>query len=119
MRGPDRHRNTASPSARTLSPLYIQKLPRLRTALCNNMTWWCRTRRCIVEAPPQGDTASWHDPGRTSPFDRGSPTNSTRADESHVVVGRGRVYDDVTPHKGIYRGAGGPPDVTVEFTRVA
>ncbi|MFJ3667717.1 transglutaminase N-terminal domain-containing protein [Streptomyces sp. NPDC090106] len=47
------------------------------------------------------------------------PTNRTRADESHVVVGRGRDYDDVTPHKGVYRGvAGGPPEVTVEFTRV-
>ncbi|GAA4063417.1 transglutaminase family protein [Streptomyces shaanxiensis] len=47
------------------------------------------------------------------------PTNRTRADESHVVVGRGRDYDDVTPHKGIYRGVpGGPPEVTVEFTRV-
>ncbi|MFF3919961.1 transglutaminase domain-containing protein [Streptomyces sp. NPDC001852] len=48
------------------------------------------------------------------------PTNRTRADESHVVVGRGRDYDDVPPHKGVYRGvAGGPPEVTVEFTRVA
>lgn len=47
------------------------------------------------------------------------PTNRVPADESHVVVGRGRDYDDVTPHKGIYRGvAGGPPEVTVEFTRV-
>ncbi|MFJ8637040.1 transglutaminase N-terminal domain-containing protein [Streptomyces sp. NPDC093568] len=47
------------------------------------------------------------------------PTNRNRADESHVVVGRGRDYDDVTPHKGIYRGVpGGPPEVTVEFTRV-
>jgi transglutaminase-like putative cysteine protease len=48
------------------------------------------------------------------------PTNRTRADESHVVVGRGRDYDDVPPHKGVYRGVtGGPPEVTVEFTRVA
>jgi transglutaminase-like putative cysteine protease len=48
------------------------------------------------------------------------PTNRVRVDESHVVVGRGRDYDDVTPHKGVYRGvAGGPPEVTVEFTRVA
>jgi transglutaminase-like putative cysteine protease len=48
------------------------------------------------------------------------PTNRTRADESHVVVGRGRDYADVTPHKGVYRGvAGGPPEVSVEFTRVA
>ncbi len=37
-----------------------------------------------------------------------------------MVVGRGRDYDDVTPHKGVYRGvAGGLPEVTVEFTRVA
>ncbi|OIJ69617.1 transglutaminase family protein [Streptomyces mangrovisoli] len=48
------------------------------------------------------------------------PTNRTRSGEDHVIVGRGRDYDDVTPHKGIYRGvAGGPPEVTVEFTRVA
>ncbi len=48
------------------------------------------------------------------------PTNRTRADESHVVVGRGRDYDDVTPHKGVYRGvAGGPPDGPVEFPRGA
>jgi transglutaminase-like putative cysteine protease len=48
------------------------------------------------------------------------PTNRVRADESHVVVGRGRDYGDVTPHKGIYRGAAsGPPEVTVEFTRLA
>lgn len=48
------------------------------------------------------------------------PTNRCRADESHVVVGRGRDYGDVTPHKGVYRGAAsGPPRVTVEFTRLA
>jgi transglutaminase-like putative cysteine protease len=48
------------------------------------------------------------------------PTNRTRADESHVVIGRGRDYDDVPPHKGVYRGVtAGPPEVTVEFTQVA
>ncbi len=48
-----------------------------------------------------------------------SPAIRTPADEPHVVVGRGRDYGDVTPHKGIYRGAaGGPPEVSVEFTRV-
>lgn len=37
-----------------------------------------------------------------------------------MVVGLGGDHDDVTPHKGICRGvAGGPPEVTVEFTRVA
>lgn len=71
-------------------------------------------------------TARW--PGRATPGSSTgratgtatTPRNRTRADESHVVVGRGRDYDDVTPHKGVYRGvAGGPPEVTVEFTRVA
>lgn len=48
------------------------------------------------------------------------PTNRTRADESHVVAGRGRDHDDVTSRKGFHRGvAGGPPEVTAEFTRVA
>jgi transglutaminase-like putative cysteine protease len=48
------------------------------------------------------------------------PTNGTRAGESHVVVGRGREYGDVPPHKGVYHGApGGPPQVSVEFLRLA
>ncbi|MER5346593.1 hypothetical protein ABT030_41175 [Streptomyces mirabilis] len=60
MRGPDRHRNTAAPFTRPLSPLYVRKYPHLRTALCNKMTVvgvrdpvpsWTRF--------PQGDTASW------------------------------------------------------------
>jgi transglutaminase-like putative cysteine protease len=47
------------------------------------------------------------------------PTNGTRAGESHVVVGRGREYGDVPPHKGVYRGApGGAPRVEVEFVRL-
>ncbi|MEY9965866.1 transglutaminase-like putative cysteine protease [Streptacidiphilus sp. MAP12-16] len=47
------------------------------------------------------------------------PTNGTRAGESHVIVGRGREYGDVPPHKGVYRGApGGAPRVEVEFTRL-
>jgi transglutaminase-like putative cysteine protease len=48
------------------------------------------------------------------------PTNRTRAGESHVVVARGREYGDVVPHKGVYHGApSGPPQVAVEFTRLA
>ncbi|WP_326600049.1 transglutaminase family protein [Streptomyces sp. NBC_01803] len=48
------------------------------------------------------------------------PTNRTRAGESHVIVGKGREYGDVVPHKGVYHGApSGSPQVEVEFTRVA
>jgi transglutaminase-like putative cysteine protease len=35
------------------------------------------------------------------PFD---PTHNRTPDESYVVVGHGRHYDDVPPNKGIYRG---------------
>ncbi|MCZ1000975.1 MULTISPECIES: transglutaminase family protein [Streptomyces] len=76
-------------------------------------------RDAELHRPVAGQSHAWIEywAGDWTGYD---PTNSTRADESHVVVGRGRDYDDVTPHKGIYRGvAGGPPEVTVEFTRVA
>jgi transglutaminase-like putative cysteine protease len=72
-----------------------------------------------LHRPVAGQSHAWIEywAGDWSGYD---PTNRTRPDESHVVVARGRDYDDVTPHKGIYRGvAGGPPDVLVEFTRVA
>ncbi|WP_327316716.1 transglutaminase family protein [Streptomyces sp. NBC_01235] len=76
-------------------------------------------REAELHRPVAGQSHAWVEywAGDWHGYD---PTNRTRADESHVVVGRGRDYDDVTPHKGIYRGvAGGPPEVTVEFTRVA
>ncbi|BBC35204.1 Transglutaminase [Streptomyces graminofaciens] len=76
-------------------------------------------REAELYRPVAGQSHAWIEywAGDWSGYD---PTNRTRADESHVVVGRGRDYDDVTPHKGVYRGvAGGPPEVTVEFTRVA
>jgi transglutaminase-like putative cysteine protease len=76
-------------------------------------------REAELQRPVAGQSHAWVEywAGDWSGYD---PTNRTRPDESHVVVGRGRDYDDVTPHKGIYRGvAGGPPEVTVEFTRVA
>lgn len=48
------------------------------------------------------------------------PTNGVPVGEQHVVVARGRDYDDVPPLKGIYSG---PPStsigVTVEVTRMA
>jgi transglutaminase-like putative cysteine protease len=47
-------------------------------------------------------------------------TNRTEPGPQHVVVGHGRDYGDVLPHKGIYHGA---PDsgleVVVRFTRLA
>ncbi|MCX5049825.1 MULTISPECIES: transglutaminase family protein [unclassified Streptomyces] len=76
-------------------------------------------REAELHRPVAGQSHAWIEywAGDWCGYD---PTNSTRADESHVVVARGRDYDDVTPHKGIYRGvAGGPPEVSVEFTRVA
>ena len=76
-------------------------------------------RDAELHRPVAGQSHAWVEywAGDWTGYD---PTNRTRADESHVVVGRGRDYDDVTPHKGVYRGvAGGPPEVTVEFTRVA
>lgn len=76
-------------------------------------------REAELHRPVAGQSHAWIEywAGDWTGYD---PTNRVRVDESHVVVGRGRDYDDVTPHKGVYRGvAGGPPEVTVEFTRVA
>ncbi|MFF7279564.1 transglutaminase family protein [Streptomyces griseorubiginosus] len=76
-------------------------------------------REAELHRPVAGQSHAWIEywAGDWCGYD---PTNGVRADESHVVVARGRDYDDVTPHKGIYRGVpGGPPEVTVEFTRVA
>nr|WP_234370189.1 transglutaminase family protein [Streptomyces scabiei] len=76
-------------------------------------------REAELHRPVAGQSHAWIEywAGDWTGYD---PTNRVPADESHVVVGRGRDYDDVTPHKGVYRGvAGGPPEVTIEFTRVA
>ncbi|MFG3024622.1 transglutaminase N-terminal domain-containing protein [Streptomyces sp. NPDC048254] len=76
-------------------------------------------REAELHRPVAGQSHAWIEywAGDWCGYD---PTNRVRADESHVVVARGRDYDDVTPHKGIYRGVpGGEPEVTVEFTRVA
>ncbi|MEV7392161.1 MULTISPECIES: transglutaminase family protein [unclassified Streptomyces] len=76
-------------------------------------------REAELHRPVAGQSHAWIEywAGEWCGYD---PTNRVRADESHVVVARGRDYDDVTPHKGVYRGVpGGAPEVTVEFTRVA
>ncbi|MBM6398948.1 transglutaminase family protein [Phycicoccus sonneratiae] len=48
------------------------------------------------------------------------PTNGTPVGVEHVVVARGRDYDDVPPFKGIYSGrASAALDVAVTITRLA
>lgn len=48
------------------------------------------------------------------------PTNGRPAGPDHVVVGRGRDYDDVPPLRGLYSGPGGGElFVSVEFSRLA
>ncbi|HEY0215898.1 MAG TPA: transglutaminase family protein [Cellulomonas sp.] len=48
------------------------------------------------------------------------PTNRVPVGEHHVVLGRGRSYDDVPPLRGIFAGAGTQSlDVTVQITREA
>jgi transglutaminase-like putative cysteine protease len=48
------------------------------------------------------------------------PTNGSVTGQQHVVVARGRDYDDVTPLKGVYHGAPSTGlGVTVEITRLA
>ncbi|HLL66646.1 MAG TPA: transglutaminase family protein [Micromonosporaceae bacterium] len=47
------------------------------------------------------------------------PTNSKPVGPGHVVVARGRDYDDVPPLRGVYHGAGSSElGVTVEITRL-
>jgi len=48
------------------------------------------------------------------------PTHGTQPGERHVVVARGRDYDDVPPLKGVYRGASSTSvGVGVHITRLA
>jgi transglutaminase-like putative cysteine protease len=55
--------------------------------------------------------------GEWAPLD---PTSGADVAERHVVVARGRDYNDVPPLKGIYQGpADSVMDVTVEVTRLA
>jgi transglutaminase-like putative cysteine protease len=66
-----------------------------------------------------GESHAWAEAwlGEWQPFD---PTNGSLVGERHVVVGRGRDYDDVAPLRGIYTGApAATPTVTVELMRRA
>jgi transglutaminase-like putative cysteine protease len=67
----------------------------------------------------RGESHAWLEAwvGDWHPLD---PTSGSPVAERHVLVARGRDYDDVAPLKGVYHG--GPShslDVSVELTRVA
>jgi transglutaminase-like putative cysteine protease len=67
----------------------------------------------------RGESHAWLEAwvGDWHPLD---PTSGSSVAERHVLVARGRDYDDVAPLKGVYHG--GPScslDVAVELTRVA
>lgn len=64
-----------------------------------------------------GESHAWIEwwSGEWHPYD---PTNRVVAGESHIVLGRGRSYDDVPPLRGIYAGAGTIDlDVQVRITQ--
>ncbi|MCU1448044.1 MAG: transglutaminase protein [Acidimicrobiales bacterium] len=66
-----------------------------------------------------GESHAWAEAwlGDWYPFD---PTNGGPVGHRHVLVGRGRHYDDVAPLKGIYNGApAATPTVVAELTRRA
>ena len=67
----------------------------------------------------RGESHAWVEfwVGDWRPFD---PTSGKPVGSHHVVVGRGRDYDDVPPLRGVYSGPGGGElFVSVEFTRLA
>ena len=66
-----------------------------------------------------GDSHAWIEiwDGAWLPYD---PTNLTPVGLDHVVVGRGRDYDDVAPFRGMYAGPEvSELDVEITFTRVS
>lgn len=66
-----------------------------------------------------GESHAWVEwwVGEWTAFD---PTNRVAVGENHVVLGRGRSYEDVPPLRGIYAGAGTQAlDVEVRITREA
>jgi len=80
-------------------------------------------------APAEGDEASgemethaWIEALLPTPsgltWVSADPTNRTLGGESHVKVGHGRMYADVPPIKGVYRGAAGSElSASVRMTR--
>jgi transglutaminase-like putative cysteine protease len=72
-----------------------------------------------IGATVSGESHAWVEwwVGRWYAYD---PTNSAPVGAHHVVLGRGRCYDDVAPLSGIYAGAGSAElEVEVQITREA
>ncbi|MDR1513304.1 MAG: transglutaminase family protein, partial [Propionibacteriaceae bacterium] len=66
-----------------------------------------------------GESHAWVEffAGKWTGFD---PTNRLPITDRHILVARGRDYDDIAPIRGVYNGeAVGEMFVTVELTRVA
>ena len=66
-----------------------------------------------------GESHAWIEiwDGAWMPYD---PTNLAPVGLDHVVVGRGRDYDDVAPFRGMYAGPElSELDVEITFTRVS
>lgn len=66
-----------------------------------------------------GESHAWLEfwDGQWLPAD---PTNMREVSQEHIVVARGRDYEDVPPFKGVYSGSGvSQQSVSVELTRLA
>jgi transglutaminase-like putative cysteine protease len=71
------------------------------------------------------DTHAWLEVLLPDGGDRGEPvwvgfdpTNRSRAGESYVKIGHGRLYDDIPPIKGVYRGGPAELSASVVMTRL-
>jgi transglutaminase-like putative cysteine protease len=86
----------------------------------------------LFAAPPDGgrdsvevETHAWLEVLLPDGGDRGEPvwvgfdpTNRSRAGEQYVKIGHGRLYDDVPPIKGVYRGGPAELSANVVMTRL-
>lgn len=75
-------------------------------------------RDAAIGEPVTGESHAWLEwwAGAWHAYD---PTNGTVPGPDHIVIARGRDYDDVTPLRGIYNGGGGESlGVSVEITRL-
>ena len=79
----------------------------------------CPQRDSEVGESSAGESHAWLEfwDGDWVPAD---PTNGVPVGQEHVVVARGRDYEDVPPLKGVYSGRGvATLSVEVRFTRLA
>jgi transglutaminase-like putative cysteine protease len=72
----------------------------------------------VMGMPVTGESHAWIEwfAGGWRGYD---PTNLIDIGDRHVLIGRGRDYDDVAPFRGVYAGSGASEQtVSVEITRV-